>query len=386
MTCSLPFFTVYWKVALDLCVFSSGFESLIVKLGNLQTRIDDADITALDVFDDDVQAIQARAQGNGLLIDGLQLHGLLEQAVREIATDRILEGLYDAIGQGANAAKNIHSRGMHAVFVVKGELIVRNLYGDRDEDRVVGNLQIIGAIGEMHLIANDTRGHQGLKIFVLHSRRFECLGVLLKAIEFIHVRGGSTKGSGQIGAVRACETIGLGSHAHGFEQAQTGAGNMQQGVLFRRIHGEVILTRAAGIDELPDHVFADAFHVPVTPGFKWVGGRRTATFFHGAIVGATSGMGFYFVGRAPHDVHAPAISFPTGNSRSVMLIGIGDATIVFLFEIVVGKIGIIAAAKPKLLDELLALFIGVELQESTPLFRRNYVDHILVEPLLVRSI
>src|ERR1700687_1966302 len=24
ITCSLPFFTVYWKVALDLCVFSSG--------------------------------------------------------------------------------------------------------------------------------------------------------------------------------------------------------------------------------------------------------------------------------------------------------------------------------------------------------------------------
>src|SRR5258705_11413417 len=97
-------------------------------------------------------------------------------------------------------------------------------------------------------------------------------------------------------------------------------------------------------------------------------------------------MGFYFVSRAPHDVHAAAIGLPAGNSRCKVLISIGDATIVFFFEIVVGKIGIIAAAKPKLLDELLALFIGVELQESTPLFRGNYVDHILVEPLLVRSI
>src|SRR5882762_3067406 len=97
-------------------------------------------------------------------------------------------------------------------------------------------------------------------------------------------------------------------------------------------------------------------------------------------------MGFYFVSRAPHDVHAAAIGFPAGNSRCKVLIGISDATVVFLFEIVVGKIGIIATAKPKLLNELLALFIGVELQESAPLLGRNDVDHILVKPLLIRSV
>src|SRR5882762_866876 len=97
-------------------------------------------------------------------------------------------------------------------------------------------------------------------------------------------------------------------------------------------------------------------------------------------------MCFYFVSRAPHDVHAAAIGFPTRNSRCKVLIGISDATVVFLFEIVVWKIGIIAAAKPKLLDELLTFFIGVELQESAPLFRRDDVDHILVEPLLIRSV
>src|SRR5579859_5098083 len=69
-----------------------------------------------------------------------------------------------------------------------------------------------------------------------------------------------------------------------------------------------------------------------------------------------------------------------------MLIGIGNAAIVLFFEVVFRKIGIAAAPLPELLDELLALFIGVQLQESLTFFRGNNVNHVLVEPLLVRSV
>ena len=69
-----------------------------------------------------------------------------------------------------------------------------------------------------------------------------------------------------------------------------------------------------------------------------------------------------------------------------MLVGIGDAAIVLFFKIVVGQIRIRAAAQPELLDELFALFVGRELQEGLTLFRRNNVDDVFVQPLLVRSV
>src|SRR5690242_21850022 len=97
-------------------------------------------------------------------------------------------------------------------------------------------------------------------------------------------------------------------------------------------------------------------------------------------------MRFDFIRGAPHDVHAAAIRFPSRNPRSVMLIRVRYAAIMLFLEIIVREIGIAAAAKPKLFDELFALFVGIKLQKSLPLFGRNDVDDILVEPLLVRSV
>ena len=69
-----------------------------------------------------------------------------------------------------------------------------------------------------------------------------------------------------------------------------------------------------------------------------------------------------------------------------MLVGVGNAAIVLFFKIVIRKVGIAAAPKPELFDELLALFIGIELKESVPFFWRNDVDHILIQPLLVLAV
>src|ERR1700674_1037000 len=74
------------------------------------------------------------------------------------------------------------------------------------------------------------------------------------------------------------------------------------------------------------------------------------------------------------------------HSGSEMLIGVRDAAVVLFFEVVVRKIGITAAAEPKLFNELLTLFVRVQLQESLALFRRDDIDSVLVEPLLVGSV
>src|SRR5262249_16449576 len=108
-----------------------------------------------------------------------------------------------------------------------------------------------------------------------------------------------------------------------------------------------------------------------------------ATFFHRAVIGAARRVRLDFVGRAPHDVHAAAVSLPAGNSGSVMFVGVSDAPVVLLFEIVVGQIRVTAAAQPELLDELLALFGGFVLQESSSLVRGNDVRNVLGQPLLV---
>src|SRR5467141_1310013 len=97
-------------------------------------------------------------------------------------------------------------------------------------------------------------------------------------------------------------------------------------------------------------------------------------------------MRFDLIGGAPHDVHAAAIGLPAGNSGSEVLIGVRYAAIMLFLEIVVREIGIGAAAQPKLLDELLAFFVGIKLQEGLPLFWRNNIDDVFVEPLLVRRV
>ena len=66
-----------------------------------------------------------------------------------------------------------------------------------------------------------------------------------------------------------------------------------------------------------------------------------------------------------------------------MFVGVSDAAVMLFFEIVVRKVGIAAAAKPKLLDELLALFVGSQLEKGVAFVRGNNVGDVLGKPLLV---
>src|SRR2546422_566934 len=97
-------------------------------------------------------------------------------------------------------------------------------------------------------------------------------------------------------------------------------------------------------------------------------------------------MGFGLVGFAPHDIDAAAIGFPSRNAGSEMLVGIGDALVIFLAILVFVGVGIGVPSPPKLLDKALALIVGLELLEGLPLFIGDDVSDVLFEPVFVSLI
>src|ERR1700722_6584798 len=69
-----------------------------------------------------------------------------------------------------------------------------------------------------------------------------------------------------------------------------------------------------------------------------------------------------------------------------MLVRVGDAAVMLFFEGVFGGIRVGIAALPKLLDELLAFFVGLKVEEGATLFRGDDVNDVLVQPLLVLGV
>src|SRR6185503_19758752 len=108
-----------------------------------------------------------------------------------------------------------------------------------------------------------------------------------------------------------------------------------------------------------------------------------AAFVGFAIVAAARRVRLDLVGLAPGDVNPAAVRLPTGNTRSEMLVGIGDPLVVFLAIFVFIGIGIGIAPSPEFLDKALALVVGRELLESFPLFDGDDVGDVLVQPILV---
>ena len=190
----------------------------------------------------------------------------------------------------------------------------------------------------------------------------------------------------QVGAVGIVEALRLVGHAHLLHQGEAGAGNVQQGVLFRRVHGHAELARHGGVDELDDDVVADAFDVAIAPLLEGEGGGLAAALFRGPLIGAARGVVFDFVRRAVRDVDAAAVGLPAGDARGVVLVGVRDAAVVLFLELVFDGVRGGVAAQPELLDELLALFVGLQALEGRPLFIGDDVGDVFVQPLAVRSL
>ena len=62
-----------------------------------------------------------------------------------------------------------------------------------------------------------------------------------RRVELVHAFGQRLIAGAEVRAVGAIEALGLVGQAHLLSQGQAGAGNIQQGVLFRRVHGHVVL-------------------------------------------------------------------------------------------------------------------------------------------------
>src|SRR5579862_2361635 len=66
-----------------------------------------------------------------------------------------------------------------------------------------------------------------------------------------------------------------------------------------------------------------------------------------------------------------------------MLVGVGDAPIVFFFEFVFRGAGVGVAALPKCFDELLPFIIRAQILERFPFLIGDDVRYFLLNPLLV---
>ena len=160
---------------------------------------------------------------------------------------------------------------------------------------------------------------------------------------------------------------------------------MGQRVLLAGIGCQVVFAGHRGVHEFQHHVLTDAVHVPVGPLLERICRSLAAALFLGPFVRASGRMRFDLVGRSPDDVDPAAICLPSGYSRSEMLVRVGDPAVMFLFEFVLRRVGRRIATQPELLDELLAFLVGLQAQERGPFVGRDDVDHVLVQPLLVRS-
>src|SRR5208283_4583687 len=85
-------------------------------------------------------------------------------------------------------------------------------------------------------------------------------------------------GSHPIGTVEAVHFGTAPGHAHLFRHGQTGAGDVQQGILFTGVHGETVFTRHGGIDKFQDDVCTDAVDIAVPPLLEGIGGSLAAAF------------------------------------------------------------------------------------------------------------
>src|SRR5579859_5274843 len=78
-----------------------------------------------------------------------------------------------------------------------------------------------------------------------------------------------------------------------------------------------------------------------------------------------------------------AIRLPSRFARREMLIGVGDAPVVLLAELVIRRIRIGIAPQPELLDEGIPLLVVAQALEGLGLFVGDDPGYILIEPGLV---
>src|SRR5271156_720375 len=109
---------------------------VVFKSRNGKPSIYHAYVSVIYVLQHDIEAIEARAQRYGLLINRRDSLSLLQQSRRNITFDRVLKGLHNSAAECADAPEQIHSGGVPSLFFLKTQLPRRYLHGNRNQNRL----------------------------------------------------------------------------------------------------------------------------------------------------------------------------------------------------------------------------------------------------------
>src|SRR4030095_13199120 len=156
---------------------------------------------------------------------------------------------------------------------------------------------------------------------------------------------------------------------------------MQHRILFVGAARNTILAAAGWIDKLNLDPRAYASQITIEPNFKWIRRRTTTTFVGRTVVITSRRVRFALIRFSIHDPDAPAIRFPSWYAGREMLIGIGNALVVFLFELVLIGVGVGIAPAPEFLDKPFPFIVGCQFFKSLPLFVRNDISDVLLKPV-----
>src|SRR5215204_3606341 len=94
-------------------------------------------------------------------------------------------------------------------------------------------------------------------------------------------------------------------------------------------------------------------------------------------------MCFSSVRLTEHDPNTATVAFPSRNTGAEVFVSVGDALVILFLELVFVSIGIRITTAPKFLDEAFALVVRGQFLECLPLFVRDDVSNVFVEPVLV---
>src|SRR5271157_343804 len=148
----------------------------------------------------------------------------------------------------------------------------------------------------------------------------------------------------------------------------------------------MVLAGHRGVDKFQNDVRPNAINVTVAPILEGKRGSLAASFRLRAFVRPAAGVGINFVRRTVHDVNPATIRLPSRNAGSKTLVGISNAAVIFLFELVFGAAGVGVAAVPEIFDKRLALVVRGEFLKSGSLFVGDDVGDFLAQPFLVRRL
>src|SRR5207244_11575788 len=97
------------------------------------------------------------------------------------------------------------------------------------------------------------------------------------------------------------------------------------------------------------------------------------------LICATRGMRLNLLRRPVDYIDSAAVAFPAGDASGEVFVGVGDAAVVFFFELVFYGVRGGVTPLPESFDEVIALLVIRELLEGGALFVRNDVGYVFIK-------